>query len=424
MQQAEVRLLEVDEAIGEAAERELSAWIVAHGLSDDDEGELLRGLSERLDAMGFGLRRSACGTELLHPVLEARGYNWRRDRGLKQEDYARGMMDDPDDNWIRSPFYVLVGEHQRYPDKLVHEMRRRLDAGYQSGEFPMLDGFRAEGITDYVALSVRFGRNVGSHDVEGMICSWQSDRPGGFSDRQVELLRRITPLFALAYKSIASLHTSRVLVSTYLGADAGRRVLAGDIVRGRADTVRAVIWYSDLQGFTRITDTVPQDAILDLLNDYADCLVSAVQQHGGQVLKFIGDGILAMFTLDGGDDARICARALDAALAARRMTAELNDRRAANGKPVTGFYLSLHVGDVLYGNIGSRDRLDFTVVGPAVNEAARIEAMCRSLDQWVIVSAAFAEAAGDARSRLVSLGRYALRGVRRPEELFTVDPGA
>jgi adenylate cyclase len=139
------------------------------------------------------------------------------------------------------------------------------------------------------------------------------------------------------------------------------------------------------------------------------------------VLKFIGDGILAMFPLG---EAHPCDRALDAAEAALRHVDELNDRRRVEGLPWTDIHLALHVGEVLYGNIGSRDRLDFTVVGPAVNEVARIEAMCRSLEQRVVTSAAFVAAAGDARARLVSLGRYALRGVRRPEELFTVDPGA
>ena len=217
------------------------------------------------------------------------------------------------------------------------------------------------------------------------------------------------------------MHTGRSLLETYLGADPARRVLDGAIVRGKAEPVEAVLWYSDLQGFTRIADTAPRDQLLGLLNEYADCLVSTIGAHQGEVLKFIGDGILAMFPLG---EASPCARALDAAEAALRHVDELNARRRGEGLPWTDIHLALHVGEVLYGNIGSRERLDFTVVGPAVNEVARIEAMCRSLDQRVVTSSAFAEAAGEAKGRLVSLGRYALRGVRRPEELFTVDPGA
>jgi adenylate cyclase len=258
--------------------------------------------------------------------------------------------------------------------------------------------------------------------VPGLVISYQTDREGGFEEAELGLLRRLTRSFALACKALASVHTGRWLLETYLGADPSRRVLDGAIVRGKAEPVEAVLWYSDLQGFTRIADTAPRDQVLELLNRYADCLVSTIGAHGGEVLKFIGDGILAMFPL--GED-HPCGRALDAAEAALRNIDELNGRRRGEGLPWTDVHLALHVGEVLYGNIGSRERLDFTVVGPAVNEVARIEAMCRSLDQRVVTSSAFAAAAaGDARSRLVSLGRYALRGVRRPEELFTIDPGA
>jgi adenylate cyclase len=303
---------------------------------------------------------------------------------------------------------------------MTRELRRRLDGGYRRGEFPLLDQFQSEGMTDYLGIAVRMGSRVSLGDVGGMVMSWQTDRPDGFSNRQLDLLRRLAPAFALAHKAIATVHTGRVLMATYLGPDAGRRVLEGAIERGRAETVNAVLWYSDLQGFTRIADTAPRDQLLGLLNDYADAVATAVQEHGGQVLKFIGDGILAMFPVDGTE--AVCARALDAAIWLRGKLQKLNAKRSARGDAVTGIYLALHVGEVLYGNIGSRERLDFTVVGPAVNEVARIEAMCRSLDQWMIVSAAFAAAAGEARRRLISLGRYALRGVRRPEELFTLDP--
>ena len=200
--------------------------------------------------------------------------------------------------------------------------------------------------------------------------------------------------FAHAYKTISTLTTSRVLMTTYLGADPSRRVLDGAIVRGKAETVQAVLWYSDLEGFTRIADTEGKDQLLGLLNEYADCLVSTIAAHGGEVLKFMGDGILAMFPL--GEEGS-CARALSAAAAALEGIDGLSGRRAEAGLPRTDIHLALHVGEVLYGNIGSRDRLDFTVVGPAVNEVARIEAMCRSLDQRVVTSAAFAEAAGPCR---------------------------
>jgi adenylate cyclase len=268
-------------------------------------------------------------------------------------------------------------------------------------------------------MAVSYGRRV-LGEAQGLLCSFQTDRPGGFIDAELDLLRRLAAPLALSFKSIIAVETAGTLMTTYLGADAGRRVLAGAIDRGVAETVRAVLWYSDLDGFTRIADNAPARELIALLNDYAETVVGGVHAHGGQVLKFIGDGILAMFPLvDGGMP---CGRALDAAAAAVAAAQRLSAERAAEGRPVTGMHVALHVGDVLYGNIGSADRLDFTVVGPSVNEVARIEALCRSLEQQVIVSSAFAQDAGASRARLVSLGRYALQGVRRPEELFTLDP--
>src|SRR6516164_9286321 len=202
------------------------------------------------------------------------------------------------------------------------------------------------------------------------------------------------------------------LMETYLGRDAGQRVLGGRILRGVADRIDAVVWFSDLRGYTAPEQAIP------LLNDYADAIVSAIHEHGGDVLKLIGDGILAIFTAE--DRTHACDAALSAAIAARERIDELKRRRAADGKPITEMYLGLHVGEVFYGNVGSRERLDFTVIGPAVNEASRIAAMCRSVDQPVLMSLAFAEV-GNIKRRLVSVGRYALRGVAHAQELFTLD---
>jgi adenylate cyclase len=230
------------------------------------------------------------------------------------------------------------------------------------------------------------------------------------------------PPLALTYKAIITVRTARALMTTYLGKNPGERVIAGSIDRGRAVSVPAVLWYSDLQGFTKIADAVDGPVLLALLNDYAEAVVAAVQQHEGEVLKFMGDGVFAMFPRAGGGTETLCRRALEAAVSLRDAVDALNERRSQAGLPTCGFYVARHYGEVLYGNIGSPARLDFTVVGPAVNETARIEAMCRSLDQWLVVSSAFAGAAGSDRHRLVSLGRYALRGVRRAQELFTIDP--
>jgi adenylate cyclase len=211
---------------------------------------------------------------------------------------------------------------------------------------------------------------------------------------------------------------ARYLAETYLGRDASQLVLGGRIERGVADRIEAVLWFSDLSGYTRITDSAPPEQIIPLLNDYAEVVVSAIRDQGGDVLKLIGDGVLAIFTSE--NSANACAAAIGAVLAAEQGIAALNERRAAEQLPTTRMYVGLHIGEMFFGNIGSPDRLDFTVVGPAVNETSRIAAMCRSVDQKMLVSADFASALGNG-ARLVSVGRYALRGVTQPQELFTLD---
>jgi adenylate cyclase len=209
------------------------------------------------------------------------------------------------------------------------------------------------------------------------------------------------------------------LVETYLGRDAGRRVLSGRIARGVAERIGAVLWFSDLRGFTRITEEAPPEQIIPLLNDYAEAIISSVHEAGGDVLKLIGDGTLAIFRADPG---RACRCALDAEALTRARIQALNARRAAAGLPLTRAYLGLHIGEVFYGNFGSPDRLDFTVVGAAVNEASRIAAMCRSAERSVLLSSAFVAAAHEEdRATFVSVGRYALRGVGRAQELFTLE---
>jgi adenylate cyclase len=391
---------------------EISEWIVRAALAGANEVEIVVGVCQRLSGAGVSLVRCSAATNLLDPTLDARLVRWIRGQGALEEAVTR--TDDPQliEDWKRSPFFYLIESRQP-------SLRRRLDATYRRGEFPLLDGFRAQGVTDYVAFAERVGESVLLGEGEGMLASWTTDAPAGFSEAQVEMFAGIMPALTLAFMLRTTNRAARTLITTYLGSDAAERVLAGNIVRGRAQAIRAIVWYSDLIGFTRISDTVSPDVVLALLNDYAEAQVEEIEAHGGHVLKFTGDGILAIFPDD--DTTRACKRALDAAANLRRRIASLNVRRQAAGLPVTDAHLALHVGELLYGNLGSPRRLDFTVLGSAVNEVARIESLCGSLEQSIIVSWAFAEAAGDARRLLVSLGRYALKGVARPQELFTLD---
>ena len=390
---------------------EFVAWISEAGLAGQTETALLAGFCDRALALGLPLARATVLIDTLHPVYEGRMFTWQRNKEQAMlKEYGRGA--DVSEHWRRSPFYHLLQSGERL-------LRRRLTAASEA-EFPILPELRAAGMTEYVAIIAPFTAEGMIGEMDGVYSSWATDTPHGFRASHVANLRRLVPLLALAVKSASLARITGTLVETYLGRDAGRRVLSGRIARGVADRIEAVLWFSDLRGYTRITDTAAPEQVIPLLNDYADVMFSAIHQQGGDVLKLIGDGALAIFTADHRADA--CRAALAAAGAARNGIAALNQRRHGQGLPITDMYLGLHVGEVFYGNIGSEDRLDFTVVGPAVNEVSRIAAMCRSIDQPVLLSSAFAAAAGDARSGFVSVGRYALRGVERPQELFTVDP--
>ena len=368
--------------------------IVREALAGVGEVGILTGVCERLGAAGIALVRASIANDLLDPTFDGRGVRWNRGVGGTEEAYLRVAGDAVNETWTHSPFFAL-GESGR--DRL----RRRLGETHRRGEFPLLDRFADEGATDYVAFATRVDARVRLGEGQGLVSSWMTAAPGGFSESEVDLFADILPTLALAFMLWTTNRTARTAITTYLGGDAAERVLGGNIVRGRATPISAVVWFSDLVNFTRIADAVAPGDVLALLNDYAEAQVEAIEANGGHVLKFIGDGILAIFPDDGAEPA--CARALDAAADHRRRIAALNERRAAARVPVTSTHLALHLGELLYGNVGSPRRLDFTVLGPAVNEAARIEALCTSLDQAVIVSSAFANASGDARSRLVSL---------------------
>ena len=391
----------------------ISDWIVSAALAGASEVDIVSGACERMIGAGIALLRGSVAHDLLDPTFDARGVRWLKGEGGFEEKFLR--TDDPlgNEDWKHSPFYHLV-------ESGAPMLRRRLDATYRRGEFPMLDGFQDRGATDYVALASWIGENLRLGESKGIVASWTCEAPAGFTEAQIDLLREIMPALVLAFMLRTSHRATRTLLATYLGSDAAKRVLAGNLVRGRAEPIRAVVWYSDLVGFTRISDTASPGTVLELLNDYAEAQVEEIEARGGHVLKFIGDGILAIFPHD--DMAVACKSALDAAARLNHRIAALNTRRAASGQPVTGTHVALHVGQLLYGNMGSPRRLDFTVLGPAVNEAARIEAFCASLEQSVIVSSAFAEASGEARRQLVSVGRYAMKGIARPQELFTLDP--
>ena len=388
----------------------ISDWLVRQGLRTAEFDTMFGGFCERLGAAGVPLWRGQVSMRTLHPSIEAVAYIWRPETAVESAPFYYGDADS--DEFLHSPFHHILETGAR-------RLRHRLGDG-ETGNFPILEEFRAAGATDYYARLVPFTFEPGERRRGGVITSWVSDRPGGFSDGHIATLDRLLPRLGLSLKATLTYQFAVNLLDTYVGRDAGRRIRSGEIRRGHAEIIRAVVWYADLRGFTALTDEMAPDALLATLDEYYNCMVYPLTGRGGQVLKFIGDGLLATFDLEGKGRDAVCREALDAAVEALELVRRLNDERSASGQPVMELDLALHLGDVMYGNVGALDRQDFTVIGPAVNEAARIEAQCELLQRHILLSETFADAAAQCSARLVSLGRHRLRGVREAQELFTL----
>jgi adenylate cyclase len=398
----------------------MHVWAVNEGLRGATASELFDGFCQRLVIEGVPLWHAHIGTETLHPQWSGFGYTWRRDlNALEPEHYAYDELTGA--SWLSSPMYALICRAES--GEASPTLRRRLEAGPEERDFPVLGELFAAGATDYFSRLFAFGTHHDRSQGSGVIYSFATDRRGGFAEDDITLLDAALPAVSLALKAHVGHVIAAGLLETYLGEDAGRRVHAGAITRGSVESIRAVVWYADVRGFTTLADTTPGSVIIDLLDEVFETLAAVLRPRGGQILKFLGDGMLAIFAIDGTALAETCRHVLDAAVEAMHALDALNERRRAAGKPVAAVDLALHLGDVLYGNVGAVDRLDFTVIGPAVNEVARIEALCEPLGRSMLVSAAFAAALGDP-ARLTSLGHHDLRGVREPREIYGVVEGA
>ena len=394
---------------------ELMNWLVGQGLTGLPEPELLRGFSERCRAGGLDLSRVLAFIDTLHPIYEGRGFRWN-DRPSNESDsfeYKSSVDGDAAKNWRRSAFHHML---ENGDDEL------KIDLGdLGSRDFSMIGDLADKGHRHVHAFIHRFGDAGTLGQMDCFYSYFATRQERGFTDEELEALRDLVPLLGLAIKLAAQVDIARTIGRVYLGRDASAQVLSGRISRGVTERINAVLWFSDLRGSTKISESIGPDEIIPFLNDYAEASIEAIHDAGGDVLKLIGDGVLAIFT---GDDMAVARRAALAAEHRFRLNMnEVNDRRTKEGRPVTTAYVGLHVGEVFYGNIGSEDRLDFTVVGPAVNEVSRIASMCNSIDREFLVSSEFSkglDAAG--RRYLVSTGRYALRGIGRAQDLYTLDP--
>ncbi len=399
-----------------AALKDLTDWLIQKGLENTPVEVWLEACCNRLVAAGIPLQRVNITMRAHHPEIGTVAFRWFRDRENEREDFRRRT--DAPDEYVKSPIYYLLNND-------TDEIRQRLTDPDPVLSFPIFDDLRERGATDYYAVKRFFLRQDYTAIVdpmqaeEGVVISMTSDATDGFTDAHLDGLRQLLPPLCLTLKCGANRLMAEDITAAYMGRDASKRVLSGDITRGSSQTISAVIWYFDLQGFTKLSETLPGTSIIEMLNDCFAEAVDVVERNGGNVLKFMGDGMLAIFDMDQIPEARRVA--IEAALELRDAFISLNDRRAAEGLATTGFTLSLHAGDVLYGNIGGKTRLDFTVIGPAVNTTSRILGMCNAVDQAIVISAKVAAPLLDTIPDLVSLGQYRLRGVTERQELFTLD---
>jgi adenylate cyclase len=380
-------------------EHPLIYWLLTDARRITEPKAFLAALAEKLPVYGIEAARLVTGVPILHPQVHSYSTRWEPGSGASER------------------FFRLTAESlpvlENSPVKTVYggggSVRCDPTAPPRQGEYGILADLRRDGMTDYVALSIPFS------DGATKMLSVATKRPGGFSDEQMELLEAMIPAVAVNLEIHALRLTARTLLDTYVGRQAGARVLEGAIHRGMGETIRAVVWLCDLRGFTSLSEQLPRDTLIELLNQYFGSMCAAVDAGGGEVLKFIGDALLAIFPILDEAPAAVCARALAAAGHAQDAIIAVNAARTGSGEARIDYGIALHVGDVMYGNIGGENRLDFTVIGPAVNLASRIEGLCRDLGRPVLLSANFVALSGLPAQHL---GAFNLKGLSRPQEIY------
>jgi adenylate cyclase len=379
---------------------DVADWLINEGRLLGDGVAIAEGFADRLIASGVPLLRLRIAQRIANPLLAAWGVIWRRDLGRSQ-DYVVPVTLLETSTWIGSPFQKVV--QTRAP------LRKRL-TNLGPDDHGIFHDMAEIGGTDFFAMPLEFGDG----SIQGMSLVADGDR--GFEDEHLRLFEEVRHPLAAAMEPDAMRRSTRSLLKTYLGEGPAEAVSAGSIRRGDLSMERAVVMFSDLRGFTEKSNRLSDRDLLDALDGYFEVVVDAVKRHQGDVLKFLGDGILAIFPIpDAAAERRYCAQALDAAIQARQSLQELNAARAEAGKEALDFGTALHVGEVTYGNIGSPDRLDFTVIGETVNLASRIEGLCKSVGEPILCSDAMGENLG---VELRSLGAQTIQGVPGPVEVF------
>jgi adenylate cyclase len=373
---------------------EIADWLIDGARSAPQPIQVLEQLCERLIACGIPLWRVAVFVRTLHPQVMGRRLVWRPGAEVEVREAPYELLESGDflDSTIARVYLT------------AEPIRRRLALPDCPLDFPILSELCAEGVTDYLASPLFFTDGT----IHVVTCTTRA--PGGFTDAQIAGIEAIITPLARVAEVRALRRTASILLDTYVGHDAGEHILAGRIRRGDIEEIHAAIWLSDMRGFTALADSLPPPVLIDLLNRYFDCQVPAILEHGAEVLKFMGDGLLAIFTI-ASNEAEVCKRALAAARQAQANVAAL----AASAMPGLRFGLALHIGEVLYGNIGSGNRLDFTCIGPAVNCAARIEKLTSQLRRAILASGEFV---CHCPGEFTALGEFSLAGFSAPQLVF------
>jgi adenylate cyclase len=371
---------------------------------------MFEGLCNRIHAIGIPLGRARLTWPTLHPLFQAETILWRRGSDTEFEQFMH--QESQSDAWLLSPMRYMFEN-----DVLV--LRRNLDGPSKLLDFPVLEEVAAQGMTDYFVvitpLSVR--NETGIKGQMGIISTFSADRAGGFNNEELEALQKIQRRFAVACKTVIQSRIARNISETYLGREAGSRVLAGSIRRGDGRETKAVVWYNDMRDSTALADTMPGADYIQLLNTYFDCTATPIIDAGGEVLDFIGDAVLAIFPYQDATEQKAAVKAATTALQnVIKARDALNAERAEQGLFPIRFGIGLNTGTVMFGNIGVSQRLTFSVIGPTVNEVSRIEAMTKATGIDALVTR---DIVALDPGKWVSIGNQRLPGVSEEIELFT-----
>ena len=380
-----------------ATAAQITCWALEPATRSLGLAEALGGLGQRLLAAGVPVRRMRTSVTTKHPELFVRAGMWHAERGTDVRDGRRDLLVTA--TYLGSPVAKVRAGASR--------IRCRLTGPDADLSFAICGELAAEGLTDYAVYPLLFGTG------ERTYFSFATDAAEGFSGHDLALFEALLPVLSVRVEVESANYALSSLLDVYLGHNAASRVLAGSFMRGTGQPIHAAVWFCDMRGFTTMADRIPATEVVRTLDAFFESVAGPIGPHGGEVLKFIGDAVLAIFPVLSDGAGAACGRALAAAKAAVRGVALLNRRGET---PPIDLGVGLHVGEVMYGNIGARDRLDFTVIGAVVNEVCRVESLCRALASPILMTAAFAAACD--RDRVRSRGVHELKGVAAPQEIY------